>query len=269
MSIEFAKKVDDIVVVKVGTSTLTKKRADGSEELDVASFERIGQEILEIQKSGTHVVLVSSAAITAGMVETGSAARPSKESGMPELQRLASIGWRKILNAWDLATPGATVGELLLTRHELSVDSERDEALQVIYTLLTCGDLPIVNENDAITHEEISLGDNDALAANLAVRIKHSALFGHVRLVLLSDIDGVYEDKNDASTIIREIDNVEAHKHLAGGAGSTNGTGGMLSKFAAAKLANYNGIEMWIANGRDNSAIQRVLAGEIGTKFKV
>lgn len=289
--------IRDVLVVKVGTSTLTETQTDGSERLDSESFQRIGKQIVELQDSGTHVVLVSSAAITAGMAATGLTARPDKATGMHELQRLASIGWRGVMNEWSGALAGnagsaenstnsassvslvssattsesgRTIGELLLTNHELKLESEREEALRVAHTLLSHGDIPIVNENDAITHKEISFGDNDTLAAQFAACIGRSALFDcRVRLVVLSDVHGVYADKGDESTVIGQIDDIQSLEHLAGGARSKNSVGGMATKFAAAKIATANGVEMWIAHGRSDNAIQRALDGDIGTRFSL
>jgi glutamate 5-kinase len=261
------EKTRDVLVVKVGTSTLTETQEDGSERLDAESFRRIGKQIVEIQESGVHVVLVSSAAITAGMASSGLTARPNKGTEVHELQRLASTGWRKVLNAWESALAGKTIGELLITQHELDLDSERDELIRVICTLLSHGDIPIINENDAITHEEIAFGDNDILAASFAVRLHRSAMFGRVRLVILSDVDGVYTDKNDPGSVIKRIDDIDAYEHVAGKAASPNGTGGMKAKFKAAKLVTENGVEMWITHGRTDKAIQRALDNEIGTGF--
>ncbi len=257
--------IDNVLVLKVGTNTLVERTVDGSERLDKASFERLGRQVLELQDAGQSIVIVSSAAITAGMVEVG---LKSRSTEMSELQRLASIGWRHVLNAWDSALRRKTIGELLLTQRELGMSTERDEALRVTYTLLKHGDIAVANENDAITHEEIAFGDNDTLAATYAAQISRSSLFGsNVRLVLLSDIDGVYGDVNDASSVIATIDDIGQFEHLAKGATSQNGTGGMVTKFSAAKIANANGVEMWVANGRIENAIQRTLNGEIGTHF--
>lgn len=260
--------IDNVLVLKVGTNTLIERQTDGSEHLDIASFERIGKQVLAMQERGQQVVIVSSAAITAGMVEVGLSERPEKDSAMPELQRLASIGWRQVLNAWDEALGTNHVGELLLTRRELELEAERDEVLRVTHTLLAHGDTLIANENDAITHQEIAFGDNDTLAALFAAQLGRSSLFGsNIRLVLLSDIDGVYADVNDTNSIIRHIDDIDRYEHVAAGASNQNGTGGMTTKLAAARLVLPVGIDMWIANGRAENVIERALAGEIGTHF--
>ncbi len=260
--------IDNILVLKVGTNTLIEKQADGSERLDTASFERIGKQVLALQEQGQHVVIVSSGAITAGMVESEMRIRPQKATEMAKLQRLASIGWRHVLNKWAGALDNSHVGELLLTKQELSMNEERDEALKVTHTLLSYGDTAIVNENDVITHQEIAFGDNDTLAATFAAQIGRAVLFGsNVRLMLLSDIDGVYADINDSESVIRQINDIEEYVHLAGGTNGDYGTGGMITKFMAARIATSNGVDMWIANGRTENVIERALAGEVGTHF--
>ncbi len=260
--------IDNILVIKVGTNALIKRAKDGSECLDVASFERISNQVISLQEKGNSILLVSSAAITAGMVEAGLSKRPNKETDIVDLQRLASIGWRHVLNAWANALSGKVVGELLLTQRELGSDGERNEALQVIHALLKNGNIAIVNENDAITHEEIAFGDNDTLAATLAAKIRHSKLFGsRVKLILLSDIDGVYEDVTDTDSIIRSIKNISDYEHFAQQSHGTNGTGGMVSKFSAARIANNSGVDMWVGNGRTEDVVRKLLHGESGTHF--
>ncbi len=260
--------IDNVLLVKVGTNTLTEKCRDGSERLDIRSFARISKQIINLQKGGMNIAIISSAAITAGMVATGLKKRPSKEQDMVNLQRLASIGWRPVLNAWDRELQTLTVGELLLTHAELDLNSERSEVLQVTHELMKQGDIVIANENDAISHIEIAFGDNDKLAATFAAKIGQSALFGsNIRLVLLSDIDGVYADINDRNSVINTIYDIDAYDHCVRDTDKEGGTGGMLTKFDAARIAMSAGVEMWIANGRTENAIARALSGEIGTRF--
>ena len=261
--------INDVLIIKVGTSTLVKKASDGSESLDIESFHRIGQQIAALQDEGRHVILVTSASITAGMLETDIALRPSRKENMIELQRLSAVGWRSILNAWSDSIGDRTVASLLITKHELDPASqERREVLATIHTMLTHGDLPVANENDPITHEEIEFGDNDTLAATLAARIGSSDLFSsNVKLVLLSDVDGVYKDINNSQSLINTVEDLTELDHLAGPPISMSGTGGMTTKFAAAKIATRAGVDMWLANGKESNAIQKTLRGEIGTHF--
>lgn len=260
--------IHTIVVVKVGTSTLVHADTDQHEQLDEASFLRIGSQLRSLQREGTGVVLVSSGAITAGLVHTQTAVRPRADRNMPELQRLASIGWRHILNHWAAALDGMTIAELLLTRSELSPGSARDEALCVMRALLSHSDIAIINENDAITHEEIAFGDNDTLAAVLAVALRQSPLFpDDIRLVLLTDVDGVYAELGNHQSCIKDIYTASDFLHVAGESNGTHGTGGMHTKFRAAHLVNSAGIDMWIANGRRNNVIAQALRSKTGTHF--
>lgn len=262
--------IDNVLVIKVGTSTLTKTSLSGQTELDYDSFRRLGEQIIQLRDKGHHVVIISSAAITAGMVEVGLTVRPDAKNDMPNLQRLASIGWRHILNAWSDALGGVTIGELLLTRQELESDREEAEALRVSYELMSHGNIPIINENDAIAHEEIAYGDNDTLAAIFTSKMKLSGLYGdNVSLVILSDINGVYEDINDERSIIKEIDTIDAYINSARDSSTGLGTGGMITKFAAAKIIHDCGADMYIANGRTKNTIERAIRKEIGTHFKI
>ncbi len=265
------KQLDDILVVKVGTTTMFR-HDNGREVLDLTSFQRIGKQILKLRELGYHVAVVSSGSVTAGMEATATRVRPTGDEAMPETQRLATIGWHHVLRAWEDALKPAVVGGLLITRRELNLDTpEHDEALRTTHTLLSHGDIPVLNENDGITHAELShqsFGQNDTLAAIYAAQISGSKLFGkNVRLVLLSDVDGVYEDKRDPSTIICEIDDLDACEHLAGGSEGVHGKGGMKTKFEAARVALDAGVEVWVANGRTENVIQLAINGDIGTHF--
>ncbi len=260
------ESIDPVLVIKVGTSTLTEQVLPGGERLEAASFQKLGRQVLELQNEGYNPVIVSSAAITAGLELTGETGRPDKDSDMPGLQRLASLGWRHVLNQWDRALPGRLIGEVLLTRRELALEGERSEALRVLHRLLAHGDIPIVNENDVIAHEEIAFGDNDTLAATLAAQITRSKLFGkQVQLVELTDVDGVYQDLNNPASRLAVIKDLDKFEVLAGGPGSANGTGGMLTKYEAARIAHNNGVDMYIAHGRYDNVIARTLAGDTGT----
>lgn len=264
--------IEDTLIVKVGTDVLTTHRhKDGKgawrEELDVKSFERIGAQIVQLGE----VVVVTSAGITAGMIEAGTTERPNEDSDMPGLQALASIGLLPLIERWNQAIRGRTVGTLLLTRTELDLQTERKQALETIYALMAADAVPIINENDAIATQEIRFGDNDILAAILSARIRaFPEMFQSVRLVLLSSVDGVYTDPYlPTPQVIPEIkfEEIDQYQHLARGTDSKNSKGGMASKFVAARLAGQNGVDMWIANGRAENAIQRALNGEIGTHF--
>ncbi|MDB5185276.1 MAG: glutamate 5-kinase [Candidatus Saccharibacteria bacterium] len=247
--------LNHVLVIKVGTSTHMDSRALCS----------IGAQVAERNRQGLGTIIVSSGAIAAGMKATGVTER-SKD--MTELQRLASIGWRHNLNNWASVLGNITTGGMLVTRRELDLESERHELIEVTRTMLSHGDIVIANENDVISHEEIAFGGNDMLAATYAAKLAGSGLFASVGLILLSDIDGLYSDVNDATSVIRSVENVNDVMHFAGGAGSLNGIGGMKTKLQAAQIANDAGVTMWIANGRTDNVIEHALAGEIGTTFQ-
>ncbi len=262
------KEIDNTLLIKVGTNTLTTKKHN-REQLDFRSFDRIGRQIVDIAGLGINPVLITSAGITAGMIMAGISQRPDKGSAMPELQRLACIGWGRLLQVWDIYTADMTVGGLLLTRRELEEGSrERTEALNTIHAMLSYGDLPVINENDATTHEEIAFGDNDRLAATLALEMKKAKVFGGVLgLVMLSNIPGICEVVEDETTLVRVVEDVESVQDLIHDKDTEISNGGMASKLEAAKIVTAVGIDMWVANGREQSSIQRAMNGQIGTHF--
>jgi glutamate 5-kinase len=206
------------------------------------------------------------------MAEEGLTERPDKTTSLPELQWLSCVGWPLILKEWAAALDGRTTGGILLTKSNLDLASSREEALRTVYTGLVREGRPIINENDAITHNEITFGDNDILAAILAARmVGHSALFGaNIRVVILSDVNGVRKNRDDPSTRIHVINHIRNYEHLAGGVGSANATGGMASKFKAAEIVTEAGMHMYVAHGRTDGVLEDVLSGEsrtTGTEF--
>lgn len=256
-----------LIVVKIGTSTIVHERPSG-ESFNRHALRSIATQITQLQRDGYHVVVVSSAAITGGMLATRQTVRPSRRDNVPELQRLASIGWRAVLNEWQQAFGDILIGEMLLTRHSLSLDHERQEALRLIRSLLDHGDLPIINENDSVAHEEIAFGDNDTLAAIVSAKLASSPLFhDEVHFVTLSDIDGVYRDVNDPSSIIDEIESIDDYQHVIGDTVTTYGTGGMTTKFRAAQIATEAGVTSYIVNGAHPTAIADAIARRAGTRF--
>lgn len=256
------------LIIKVGTSTLTRRNDDGLIALDRDSFRNIGRQIQAFANSSYRIILVSSAAISAGMAISGVKIRPDNtELAMPTLQSLASIGWRHVLNSWGEVL-NQKIGEVLITSKELDRETERCELLQVLHNLTSHGYVPVINENDVITHEEIAFGDNDILTAHLAVKLKESKLFGdNVSIILLSNIDGVYEDINDSASRISHIDDIDNYLENLDSTKSDGGSGGMLSKFNAARIVTGVGIDLFIANGRSSCSIQNALDENGGTRF--
>jgi glutamate 5-kinase len=271
-----AQKERPVDILKVGGKILAYERFMGEGvSLNDITFETVGQ---EIARDSGDIALVTSAAISTGMKVTGLKKRPDKDTQMPELQRLSSVGRRHIENAWAEALPGREIGGLSLTGRELDDVARREEALRVIQALFRHREVPVINENDAITHDEISFGSNDVLAARLAGRMQESDLFGTVRLFLLTDVNGVYdrkpgtppffEDKGDLDPRARiaVIEDTDRYQHLAGGADDKLNIGGMESKFKAADIAKAAGVDMWIYNPAFGHREQAV-NGEMGTYF--
>ena len=265
--------IDDVVIAKIGTNVIAEVAGDGSENLNPEAFNQVGQSVMSAREAGYSLILVTSAGISAGMQQTGVRPRPSIGSEIKSLQWLSSVGWRPLLNLWDAALPSVVTAGIQLTRHELEDDaltSERQEALNTIYTTLANGGIPIINENDAISHGEITFGDNDILAGTLAAHIGRSALFGsEVKLVLLTDVDGIYTDIANSASLLRVVHNIAASRKHAVDTISKNGRGGIESKYDAAEIAKESGIETFVANGLESDAIQRAITGEIGTRFKI
>lgn len=263
--------MDDILVVKVGTSTLIPDSCIESGEIDTKPFEMIAEQLVKQQELGKNVILVTSGAIAAGMVKAGLKDRPDEktEEGMTELQRLSTIGWGPLLNLWDEAFDPVLVAGMQLTHTEFRKEKLRREFLKVTHRNLTRKDLLTVNENDAISHEEIKFGENDKLSAHLVQELGKSTMFGsNIELLLLSDVDGIYRVADDSSTIIPIVHNVlDCITYVDDAKGSKNGSGKMTSKLEAAQIANSVGADMRIANGSTPDAIELALSGQIGSYF--
>lgn len=252
------------IIIKVGSSTLSTD-SSGHLSLDREVFRRIAGEALDLQEEGYNIIIVSSAAITAGLAATNQSSRPSD---IPSLQMLASIGWRHVLEAWANSFEDREVGEILITRQNLDSKRESREVIGVISSLLSHGHIAIVNENDAISHEEIAFGDNDNLAATLASALRESEEFpGEVTLLILSDINGVYRDVADPESVIRFINSQNLPTHLIKESTGGLGTGGMTTKFRAVKTASSSGVTTYLGNGKHHAVVRRTLTCQDGTCF--
>ncbi len=249
------------LVVKVGTSTLT----DASGRLDRASMDSLARQITDLFREGKEVVLVTSAAISAGMQRMGLKERPST---IPGKQAAAAVGQGILMREYEklFAGYGQMVGQILMTRED-SVKRTRYAHLRNTFNaLLEQGIVPIVNENDAVAVEEVKIGDNDTLSAQVASIVDADLL------LILSDVDGVYDanpSTNATARLLSEIPEITREvEAAAGGAGSSRGTGGMFTKIEAAKVAVSAGICMVIASGGEENVLKRVLRGEpLGTLF--
>ena len=249
------------IVVKVGTSTL----AHATGHLNIRRVEELCRVLSDLKNAGHEVILVSSGAIGMGVGKLGLKGRPQD---MASKQAAAAVGQCELMYTYDklFAEYNHTVAQILLTGADLRDDARRGNFHSTLFRLLELSVLPIINENDSVATEEISIGDNDTLGAIVAVNAEADLL------VLLSDIDGLYDaDPHkcaDAKLLpeVRELN--EDILKLAGGKGSALGTGGMATKLQAAKIATEAGIDMVIANGADPQNLYRIVDGEaVGTRF--
>lgn len=252
-------------VVKVGTSTLT--HANGA-----LNLRRVGQLVTvlsDIKNMGHYVVLVTSGAIGVGVNRLKLASRPED---LPTKQAAAAVGQSELMNIYSrfFGDYGHSVAQILLTLDVIEDQVRRSNAENTFRRLLSMGAVPIVNENDTISTFEIehmnSFGENDTLAAVVA------RLVGADRLVLLSDIDGLYDAnprKNPDAKLIKTVCKVDSHlSEMAEGAGSALGSGGMATKLSAAIIANQGGIPMNIVNGEHPEYLYDIIAGKNpGTEF--
>lgn len=252
-----------VIVVKVGTSTLTH----GTGRLNIRRVERLVKTIADLQNAGNTMIMVSSGAIGLGMAKLGMKERPKDTPGK---QACAAVGQCELMDMYDkqFSQYGQTVAQLLLTKYVL-LEDRRKNVENAMNRLLEYGVIPIVNENDTVAIDELELevGENDSLAAIVASLAKADLL------VILSDIDGLYDKdphKYDDAKLIPVVEEITPEiESLAGGAGSSLGTGGMATKINAAKLACGNGIDMIIMNGDKPELLYDICDGiPVGTRFK-
>lgn len=249
------------VVVKVGTSTLTKE--DGN--LNISKIKEIVKEISNLVDKGYEMVLVTSGAVGAGMGQLGLIEKPK---ALTEKQAVAAVGQVALTHLYQnlFSEYNKTIAQLLLTKADFSDRNRYLNARNVCNTLLEKKIIPVVNENDAVVADEIKVGDNDTLSALV------SGLIDADLLIILSDIDGLYNknpQKYEDANLIEIIGNVDEDvKAMAGGEGSKFGTGGMFTKIVAAEMATKIGTHLVIANGGNPTNITRIVNKEnVGTLF--
>ena len=249
------------LVVKVGSSLVT----DAGRGLDHAAVGRLAAQITELKRAGREIVLVSSGAIAEGIKRLGWTARPS---AMHELQAAAAVGQMGLVQAYETAFAqfGLHTAQILLTHDDLADRRRYLNARSTLLTLLALDVIPIINENDTVTTDEIRFGDNDTLGALVANLIEAEVL------VLLTDQQGLYSAdprKETAATLVRTARAGDPQlERIAGGAGSAIGRGGMLTKVLAAKRAARSGASTVIACGSEERVLLRLAAGEaIGTSL--
>ncbi|MHB8893898.1 MAG: glutamate 5-kinase [Candidatus Geothermincolia bacterium] len=248
------------MVIKVGTATIT----EASGRLSRERVKQLTEAIKVARERGVDVALVSSGAIAAGLEKLGMDARPSD---VETLQAVAAVGQGILVRKYTdmFAAQGITTGQVLLTQHDITHRQQYLNARRTLERLFRMGVVPVINENDTVSTEELTFGDNDMLGALVA------SLVGADLLVLLTDTEGLFTcdpRKRDDAKLIDRVERVtEEIEELAGEAGEL-GLGGMSSKVQAAKAAVSTGVSVIIADGRTRSTITDILDGkEPGTFF--
>jgi len=251
------------VVIKVGTSTL----AHHTGHLNIRRVEQLCRVLSDLKNQGHEVILVSSGAIGMGVGKLSLKERPSD---IPTKQAAAAVGQCELMYTYDklFAEYNHTVAQILLTGSDFRHEDRYNNFRNTMSRLLELEVLPIINENDTIATEEIKVGDNDTLSAMVAVNIEAD------RLILLSDIDGLYTadpHKDPTATLIHTVPALTSEiLALAGDEGSALGTGGMKTKLNAAEICTEAGCEMVIMNGENPNLLYDLFDGKaVGTRFLV
>jgi len=249
------------IVVKVGSSLVT---ADGR-GLDHAALTRWAEQIAALTEQGKEVVLVSSGAIAEGIARLGWSKRPK---AVNELQAAAAVGQMGLVQAYEsiFRTHGLHAAQVLLTHEDLADRTRYLNARSTLRTLLELKVVPIINENDTVATDEIRLGDNDTLGALVTNLIEADCL------IILTDQTGLYtaDPRRDlTATLVSDAQAGDPElERMAGGAGSSVGTGGMLTKILAAKRAARSGAHTVICSGREDRVLLRLAEGEaIGSQL--
>ena len=248
------------IVVKVGTSTLTHKTG----KTNIARISDLVNVLADLHNMGHEIILVSSGAIAIGTSRLGLKRKPDTIMGK---QAAAAVGQGELMFLYDkfFGEYDVVVSQLLFTYDALENPDNKEHLTNTFNQLLEYGSIPVVNENDSVSIEELLNGDNDCLSATVA------ELIGADMLILLTDTDGLYDGNPSENPEARLIDIVEEITEeieaFAGGAGKM-GTGGFMTKVKAAKIATSAGIPVVVMNGADPKKIYDVLNGEnVGTKF--
>ncbi len=250
------------IVVKVGTRLLTHTNG----KLNLGYIERLTRDLADLHHQDKEIILVSSGAIGAGMGRLNMTRRPTS---IPEKQAAAAVGQGLLLQIYEklFAEYGLIVAQILLTRSDLISRRRYLNACNTLHTLLRWGVLPIINENDSISVEEIRFGDNDRLSA-LVAGLSEADL-----LILLTTVEGFFSG-NPATDLeaklIPIVDEITpALRRWAGDSGDELATGGMITKLQAAEIATHSGIGMFIADGRIPGILNQIVSGErSGTFFR-
>ncbi len=246
------------VVAKIGTSSLTDERG----VIAVDAIERTVTQIAQLRKDGHKVVLVTSAAVAAGLEALGMG--DNRPTDVLTLQAVSAVGQSRLMKVWDgaFAAKSLVSGQVLLTPNDFFDRRQYLHARNTLHRLLELGVVPVINENDAIANDELRFGDNDRIAALVA------HLVGADVLVLLTDTAGLFSanPKTDLTAkLIEHVDEVTPElEAVAGAAGSARGSGGMSSKLRAAKIASWCGVRAVIAGSKGPQSLVDAVAGVSG-----
>ncbi|WP_295073906.1 glutamate 5-kinase [Ruminococcus sp.] len=252
------------IVIKLGTSTLAHKTG----KLNIRRMTNMVRVISDLHNSGREIIMVSSGAVGLGAGKLG---LPEKPKDTKTKQAVAAIGQCELMHVYDdmFAKYSVTVAQILLTKAIINNPNHCENFMNTVDKLVNMGVIPIVNENDTIAIDELELeiGENDSLSA-LVAELSRADL-----LLILSDIDALYDDDPRSNPDAKPIPVVEKItpeiEAMAGGAGTSLGTGGMSTKITAAKIATNAGIDMIIMNGKDPEKLYDLFENkEIGTLFK-
>lgn len=246
------------IVVKIGSSTLTDKQGN----LDTANLKRIVSELAELKKAKKNILVVTSGAIVSGteLLKLG-----RKPKTIPEKQAAAAVGQGLLMRQYAKAFEehGISVAQVLLTRDEVSEREKYLNTRNTLIKLLELGVVPVINENDTVSVEEIKIGDNDTLSALVA------SLIDADLLIMLTDVEGfMMPDEDNEPQVVHEIKEITADIKQAAGRPSTQGVGGMITKLQAAEICSDAGVVAAIVSGRTAGVIGAYLsAGKVGTTF--
>ena len=248
------------IVVKVGTSTLTHLTGC----LNIRRIEELCKVLADLENAGNEVILVSSGAVGMGVGKLNLGSRPRDTVGK---QAAAAVGQCELMYTYDklFSEYNRTVAQILLTAEDFRQGTRHRNFSNTLERLLSLGVIPIINENDTVATDEIEIGDNDSLAALVAVSA------GASLLVLMSDIEGLFTadpHRDPGAKLIPEVYTVDDKLLSLGGESGAQGTGGMATKLAAARIATEAGCDMIICDGSRPENLYDIAEGKrIGTRF--
>ncbi|CAB1246736.1 glutamate 5-kinase [Clostridium sp. WLY-B-L2] len=260
------KLIKNRIVIKVGTSSITSKNYG----INFQHIDKLAQVLSGVQNSGYEIILVSSGAIAVGTNKMGLIERPKE---LRIKQAAAAVGQCELMHIYDkfFSEYGKIVAQILLSEEDVYQEEKNRNLINTFDSLLERNIIPIVNENDSVSHREIEssqkiFGDNDTLSAIVAVLCRAK------KLILMSDIDGLYESDprlNPNARLIQQVSNIDENiRKLAKGSSSNRGTGGMITKLDAAQIATSHGIDMIITHGQRPENLYSIIEGkQIGTLF--